>query len=195
MQKDKKTGQESFSNNCSLLSFWQWAHSDIMNNAERGRIAEYIVAMALGLTDTPRTEWDACDLITPDGIRIEVKSSAYLQTWHQSGFSRISFDIAPKRFWDAQTHLYSEEYQRHSDIYVFCLCTCKEPEQANPLDLTQWKFYVVPTAFLNCKLGTQKTLSLGALQKFSFSPISFYEIKEHVCSCDVSSHMDISPVT
>lgn len=30
---------------------------------------------------TTRREWDAYDLVTPTGTTLEVKSSAYVQTW------------------------------------------------------------------------------------------------------------------
>jgi hypothetical protein len=42
----------------------------------------------------------AYDLITSTGIRIEVKSSAYLQSWSQKRLSTISFSISPARYWD-----------------------------------------------------------------------------------------------
>ena len=79
-----KTGLEPFqtegqSLNTTLLDFWRWSASDLVNNALRGKLAEYIVAQALDLTDTLRVEWDEYDLITPTRIRIEVKSAAYLQ--------------------------------------------------------------------------------------------------------------------
>lgn len=81
---NKLTGREKFSNGQSVNMFWSWAHSDLMNNAERGRLAEFIVSMALNCNSPSRVEWDAYDLSTEDGIKIEVKSSAYLQTWHQN---------------------------------------------------------------------------------------------------------------
>jgi len=47
----------------------------------------------------------ACDVTAPSGLRIEVKTSAYVQSWKQSKLSAISFDIAPKRGWDAATNI------------------------------------------------------------------------------------------
>jgi hypothetical protein len=69
-------------NNIEPLEFWKWAFSDFLSNALRGVLAEFIVAKAMDCTDVQRTEWDAYDVITSDGIKIEVKSSAYLQSWH-----------------------------------------------------------------------------------------------------------------
>jgi len=51
----KKTGDEPFlnagNNVYTLRDFWAWAYSDLIGNTERGRLAEFIVAMALGVTD------------------------------------------------------------------------------------------------------------------------------------------------
>jgi hypothetical protein len=58
-----------------LLSFWQWSVSDLVSNVTRGRLAEFIVATALGISVSGvRNEWDAVDLITETGLRVEVKS-------------------------------------------------------------------------------------------------------------------------
>ena len=47
------------------------------------RALDVIVASDLGCTDGVRQEWDAYDIETPDGIKVEVKSGAYLQSWSQ----------------------------------------------------------------------------------------------------------------
>jgi len=81
-----------------LLSFWRWSCSDILSNATRGVIAEYLVAQALGIaTETVREEWAAWDLTARDGTRFEVKSAAYLQSWRQKRHSRISFGVLRTR--------------------------------------------------------------------------------------------------
>ena len=54
-----------------------------MDNTARGTLAEFLVAAALGLLDTPRLEWDSYDLKTRTGVTIEVKSAAYIQSWKQ----------------------------------------------------------------------------------------------------------------
>jgi hypothetical protein len=77
-----KSGNENLSFNgeniaYSLLDFWQWSASDILSNSTRGKFAEFIVGSSLSLKiDNLRDEWDAFDLFTEDGIKIEVKSSA-----------------------------------------------------------------------------------------------------------------------
>jgi len=101
----RKTGQESFHLNLkplpiNLLDFWQWAYSDILTNTNRGKLAEFIVASALDIKVDVKKEWLPYDLITDDGITMEVKSSAYLQNWHQTKLSKIVFNISPKRSWN-----------------------------------------------------------------------------------------------
>jgi hypothetical protein len=121
---DIKTGEESFSFSNSnldfkLIDFWSWSQSDLLNNSLRGVLAEFIVKTALDINNNYRLEWDAFDLITDGDIKIEVKSSAYLQSWKQKGLSKISFDIAPKRGWTAETNEYSASATRGADYYVF----------------------------------------------------------------------------
>ena len=75
----RKPGEEPFHANgdilgFDLLGFWQWSTSDLVSNATRGILAEYIVARSLGLTEKGvRDEWAAFDLETPSGVKIEVE--------------------------------------------------------------------------------------------------------------------------
>lgn len=87
----------------TLADFWSWAYSDLLSNVNRCTFAEFLVAAALGLLDTPRVEWDAVDL-RYQGRGIEVRAAAYLQSWHQSHPSAIRFRIANTRAWDTQTN-------------------------------------------------------------------------------------------
>ncbi|MBC7812134.1 MAG: hypothetical protein H7175_13350, partial [Burkholderiales bacterium] len=73
--------------------FWAWAYSDILSNANRSVLAEFLVGAALGVLDKPRKEWDAVDLRYREK-KIEVKSAAYLQSWQQKQLSIIRFDFA-----------------------------------------------------------------------------------------------------
>lgn len=169
-----KTGQELFLGMPhSLLEYWAWAHSDIVSNSERGILAEYLVRCAVHAPSPCRIEWDAVDVISPEGIRIEVKSSAYLQTWKQEKLSRIQFDIAPKNAWDSVENSYASQRIRSADVYVFCLFNSKEPDTANPMDLAQWEFYVLATSVLNELVPKQKSISLTSLQKLGAKKVSF----------------------
>lgn len=170
MNPSKKTGEEHFyigqdQLNMKLIDFWRWGQSDILSNSLRGVLAEYIVASALGIDAGVRTEWDAYDLITESGLKIEVKSSAYLQSWHQKSDSIINFDIRKTKGWDSQTNEYSSEFKRQADVYVFCLLKHKDRETVAPLNLEQWEFYILETRILNEKKQNQQTIGLNPLLK------------------------------
>src|ERR687892_610483 len=92
----RMTGNEPFhidgdALHLNVLSFWQWSSSDLVGNALRGKLAEFIVASAVDSVEGVRREWDAVDIRTSDGVRVEVKSSAYLQSWSQKKHSVIQF--------------------------------------------------------------------------------------------------------
>ena len=105
--------------------------------------------------------WLSYDLLSPEGIKIEVKTSAYIQSWKQKAFSKISFGIAKTKFWDGLD--YVGEKKRHADVYVFCVLKHKDQETINPLELAQWDFYPVATRKLNTSFENQETVSLGSL--------------------------------
>ncbi|HEU0302863.1 MAG TPA: hypothetical protein VFR37_25600 [Longimicrobium sp.] len=163
------TGAEAFHTSGSalgfdVLDFWRWSSSDLVGNVLRSRLAEYLVARALGLAAGCRVEWDACDLRGPDGLTIEVKSAAYVQSWAQTRASRIVFGIQPAYGWDAATNTSLDERCRSAGVYVFCLLHHADAATLDPLDLDQWTFYVLSTAVLDQKLPQQKTITLSALR-------------------------------
>jgi len=157
-------------------NLYNWAYGDLLVNNQRGHLAEYIVAVALGLENQVRLEWEPYDL-EYNGIKIEIKSCAYIQSWEQSKFSTISFDIAPTRLFNLETNKYEEERRRQSDAYVFCLLKHQDRETINPMDVSQWDFFVVPTSFLNEKFATQKRVCLSVLKETGAQTVSFEKIK------------------
>lgn len=151
----------------TVNEFWSWAYSDLLNNTYRGVLAEFLVEKSLAQNTPPRTQmrvdWAPYDLISPTGRRIEVKSAAYLQSWEQDYYSKIIFDIAPHRAWDAKTG-FAPEAKRNSDLYVFCIYTALSRDESM-LNLDLWDFYVLPTSVLNERVPVQKTIGLQSLQK------------------------------
>lgn len=164
----------------SLIDFWRWAYSDLVGNAERGALAEFIIACALGIQDTERISWDRYDLLMPEGIAIEVKTSGYLQTWEQKGLSKPVFGISPTYGWDSKTNKFDETKRRQSDIYVFCVHKHTEQRTVNPLSISQWEFYLMPTEKINEKFGAQKTVSLSSLKKAGAELCKYEKIRERV---------------
>lgn len=166
----------------TLLDFWRWSTSTLLDNATRGILAEFLVGTALGcLGDTPRIEWDAYDLRSSEGIAVEVKSAAYLQSWRQVRPSRISFGIKPTYGWNARTDSYSPDPRRQADVYVFCLLDHHDRHTANPLDTDQWVFYVCSAHRLDDTLGSQETITLSSLlHTIGPSRATFSEVAETV---------------
>jgi len=156
--------------------FWEWAYDDLLTNTTRGVLAEYIVAKALGIHDTKRVEWDKYDL-NIDGIGVEVKSAAYVQTWEQTRPSTIEFDIRPAKSWDERTNAYTASAQRSADVYVFCLLKGEDRKHIDPLDVAQWTFYVLSTSELNRKVQEQKTIRLGPLIALGPHQCAYDELK------------------
>ncbi|HNT53209.1 MAG TPA: hypothetical protein PKG95_00765 [Anaerolineaceae bacterium] len=182
----RKTGTERFHANgqefdFDLLSFWQWVDSDLVNNALRGELAEYIVARALHLdTSQPREGWAAYDLETPSGIKIEVKSAAYLQSWHQNRMSDIMFKVPKTRYWDAATNRQAKEKQRQADVYVFALLAHQDKQTIDPLNIDQWVFYVLPTAVLNERKRSQYGITLKSLVELCGRSLTFSQLQAAV---------------
>ena len=152
------------------ISFWKWAYSDFLSNTNRSVLGEFIVHEALQLWDDKRVEWDNVDL-RYSGLKIEVKTSAYIQSWSQNKPSRIVFDIAPrKRAWDSILNTTSESKWREADIYIFCLLNIQDKEFATEtelLDMRNWSFYIVKTDILNSEFSDQKSISLAKLETIS----------------------------
>jgi len=141
-------------------------------------LAEFIVASAIDVLEKPREEWDAYDLVTKNGLKIEIKSSSYLQSWEQSALSKIIFGIQPTTVWNNDNKR-SSEAKRQADIYVFCVLSHKDKTTVNPLDLSQWDFYTLPTATLNEKRPNQKTITLSSLLQLN-PEISKYDKLKNV---------------
>lgn len=167
----------------TLAGFWSWACSDLASNTMRGVLAEYLVATALDAADGTRTEWDVVDIRTPEHGAVEVKSAAYLQSWHQDALSKISFSIAPAAGWDSSTGTTSTEVRRHADVYVFCLLHHQDKRSLDPLDLGQWVFYVLPTRVLDEHHPGQKTIVLSRLRQLDPTEVGFSDLSEAVSSC------------
>lgn len=179
--KDKDLGK-------TMLNFWSWAYSDLIRNVNRGAFAEFVVreAMNTQCRNTPRTDFrvsmDAYDLLSPDGIRVEVKSSAYIQAWESEHPARISFRIAPAKSLDSSGNYSADsQYCRHSDVYVFCVWTAMSREQ-NILDLSLWDFYVIATKTLDQKVPNQKTITFQSLLSLQPRKVDYFGLYEAIRS-------------
>jgi hypothetical protein len=189
----RRTGAEHFHSGTTalgfdLLSFWQWSCSDLLSNATRGVIAEFLVASALGVAaGGVRHEWAAYDLVTPEGVTVEVKSAAYLQRWHQDRLSSISFVVTKTRAWDPRTNRMSDEVARQAQVYVFALLAHQDKSTVDPLNLDQWVFYVLPTAVLDNRTRSQHSIALRTLQTLSGGPVAYQGLRAAIVQAHVAS--------
>lgn len=163
-----------------LLGFWRWSVSDLVSNATRGRLAEYLVAIALGCAEGVRDEWAAVDLVDPQGVTVEVKSAAYIQSWHQDRPSRIMFRYPKTRAWDPDTNRQAAVATRQAQVYVFALLAHRDPDTLDPLDVSQWEFYVVPTATLDQRKRSQHSITLKSLRTLHGDPVPFRHLQAAV---------------
>jgi hypothetical protein len=175
-----------------VLDFWRWSTSDLVMNTTRGVLAEYIVARALGLpTDCAREEWGAFDLETSAGLRIEVKSCAFVQSWAQDELSSIQF-VVPKRLgWDPETNVMETTPRRHADVYVFALLAHKDKATIDPLNLDQWQFWAVATQALDERSRSQHSITLRSLNGLAGDSVRFPDLREAIQRAAVSGGVDV----
>ena len=159
--------------NLTVLDFWTWGFSDLLDNTLRDTLAEFLVASACGTLDT-RQDWRPYDCTSPSGRHIEVKCATYLQSWNDENLSHIQFDIAPKHYWDAE-YGYSPTKTRNCDLYVFAVYTALSKNQSI-LDLDLWDFYVLPTHILDDNIPTQKSISLQSLLRFQPTKTNYADL-------------------
>lgn len=146
--------------NSSLGDFWNWAFGDLCDDDIKGISAEWMVLKLLGIPSKRRISWANSDIITPDGVRIEVKSSSYWQSWKlldEFGNPRVPllhYPIPSRKSGVTFAGLSARDAVNipdpstksafKSDIYVFAFQHEEEPELWNAIDLSQWEFYVLP---------------------------------------------------
>ena len=147
----------------------------LITNINRGLIAEAIVALAI----EPEWHWvssdySGWDFEHPDGVRLEVKQSAVLQSWNDNGsLSKASFDIAP-RTGRYEGQIWVEEKGRAAQIYIFAHHVIYD-ETTDHRDPAQWEFYVIAAS----ALPNQKTISLSPLKSLC-KPCGFDSLLERV---------------
>ena len=70
--------------------------------------------------------------------------------------------------------------KRQSDIYVFCVHKHTDQQTVDPLQISQWDFYLIPTQILNEKFGNQKTASLSSLIKAGTEKCEYDNLAERI---------------
>ena len=155
----------------TVSDFWQWGFSDLLQNTTRGILAEYIVAVLLGIDSKPRRPWEPFDLILNDGRTIEIKTMSRLQAWAQKQLSTPRVDLSPKRYWSYDTNLMEKTPSLNADMYIICYFTAEDHSTANTMDLSQWQFFVLTKNKVKEILKRTKSVSLKTLTNHNITPL------------------------
>jgi hypothetical protein len=159
----------------SLVDFWEWAFSDLCDDGLKGIFAEWLVHKLLGIQSARRIYWSNSDLLTPEGVGMEVKATAFWQSWKLLDGTGTPYPqpIYSKRLDERRIRFaglmardstsvpdISKPPALKSQIYVFAFQNEKDLERWNAMDLSQWEFCVVLAEEL-AKIGDALSPSTG----------------------------------
>ena len=156
---DALFGDAKLETPASVQDFWRWAYGDLCDDDVKGAFAEWMIGRLLGIPHKRRVTWANSDLITPEGVRIEVKSSALWQSWKlldEFGQPKAAEALALHpiaadrrvvfrglRARDAVgPNVAGQRPDLKSHLYVFCMHIEVDPQRWNALDLGQWQFFL-----------------------------------------------------
>lgn len=172
-------GSERFTGlDATVADFWRWAFSDLRDNTTRGILAEFLVAKAVGDTRTLRIGWDNFDAQASDGTTIEVKCSAFLQSWTQKRHSELVFGRLSAREFDATRNEYSVDARIRADVFVFAVQRQRDPAAYDMLDISHWEFWVVSARTIRERAG--KTVGIAWVRKHATGPLSYADLSSAI---------------
>lgn len=168
----------------TVADFWRWAFSDLRDNTTRGVLAEFLVAKAVGDKRTLRVGWDNFDVRAPvgpgrpNGTTIEVKCSAYLQSWAQKRLSDLMFGRLSGREFDWTLGEYSVDERVRADVFVFAVQTQRDPAAYDMLDISHWEFWVAGADTIRGLAG--KSVGIGWVRKHATGPFAHDRLAEAI---------------
>lgn len=145
----------------------------VMQNNLRGLWVELMVAEILG-PDWKQVgnDWAPWDLERSDGLRVEVKQSASVQSWGNSTTSpRFSIAAAKAHYPDGKTYTPNPSGSRLADLYIFAW-----HEGGDQRIATEWRFFVIRAEQLPRQ---QKSIGLKAIRKLTVE-IGAEDLREKV---------------
>jgi hypothetical protein len=101
---------------------------------------------------------------------IEVKCSAFLQSWPQRAHSRLSFDRLRGRSWDPATNEFSLDEQVRAQVFVFAVQSQRNPDQYEMLDIAHWQFWVVNGGVI--REQSAKSVGIGWVARHAAGPFA-----------------------
>jgi hypothetical protein len=172
----------------TMLDFWQRAYSDLRDNTERGTFAEWLVWRLLGLEDGwPQPTWKNCDIMAGP-VRIEVKTSGYIQAFHAEDHkypdkpALIKFSALKNRLiLDEEETQFADAPSFNCDLYVFTAQLHRDAATWDARDLAQWEFYCFKKAVL--EMADQASMNLNTVrplaQRHDGGPFRAAQFKDH----------------
>ena len=189
----------------SLAEFWQWGFGDLCDDDVNGIFAEWVVHLLLDVPSKRRVSWANSDIITPSGIRVEVKSSSYWQSWKlinefgqaiappSNGLpldGKIRFSGLKARDATAPASGASPKAFK-SDMYVFAFQAETDPNRWNAMDLSQWEFYVFSVEELSQFAGQSVSLKKLRERQAPLSAAEFsVEGKQLLAKLSARAHIE-----
>lgn len=161
----------------SLADFWRWGFSDLCDDDVKGVFAEWLVHKLLETQSPRRISWANSDVMTADGVTLEVKATSYWQSWKwidgtgkqrekplygPTDDSRVRFAGLTARNAEGPANA-GDNRALKSQLYAFAFQHEKDYERWNAMDLSQWEFYVFPAKELPSLGG--RTVKLLTLRK------------------------------
>lgn len=141
-----------------LSDFWTWAYAGSDADAEPRTMPHYLVELALGRT--PSRRWGARPTGAAamrqqllDALTIEVRGASEVPSLARTGAANITFSLANRPTVDA---------------WIFALLAHTDPSTIDPLDATQWAFFVVPDVFLELAHARSRSITLTQIAASHF---------------------------
>jgi hypothetical protein len=173
------TGAERFLGlDATVGDFWAWAYSDLRDNTTRGILAEFLVARAVRDQRDLRIGWDNFDAQSEEEARIEVKCSAFLQSWSQKRHSDLVFGRLSAREFDSKTNEYSVDPRVRADVFVFAIQTQRDPATYDMLDLSHWEFWVASGKTVSERAG--RTVGINWVKQHAAGPLGYADLAQGI---------------
>jgi hypothetical protein len=169
---DTVFGENVVLGDVSLMDFWKWGFSDLCDDDVKGFFAEWLVHKLLGIQSARRISWANSDVLTVEGVTLEVKATAFWQSWKwidgtgkqrtEPSFpatdeSKVRFGGLTARNADGVADSASARTLK-SHLYVFAFQHETDYARWNAMDLSQWEFYIFPAVEIPSLGGRSITL-------------------------------------
>ncbi len=168
--------------NSKILDFWQTMFSRLESNTLRGKVGEYIVSWALSVDNRPQDPWQAFDLLSPNGKRIEVKTTSFVQDWEHGEENRTpKFVIKPTRNYTSDKGL-AKDTSYNADIYVLCYYSWLDKKTTDVTNLNHWKFWVFSLKELLNIFDGHHSITVKKLESLGHRPVSAFDLGKSILS-------------